>query len=236
MDDRTYMKMALELAAKGWGRTAPNPMVGAVVVRDGRVIGRGYHKAVGSAHAEVNALDDAGANAAGATLYVTLEPCNHTGRTPPCTEKIITSGIKRVVVAMPDPNPDVKGGGNAYLAEQGLSVETGICRKEAETLNEAFITFVRTKRPFVILKCAATLDGRIATRTGDARWVSGEASRGHVHHVRHGVDGIMVGINTVKNDNPSLTTRLDAPGGCRSDPYYIGYPPVDSRKCESIAA
>ena len=219
MDDRTYMNIALELAKKGWGRTAPNPMVGALVVRDSQVVGRGYHETVGSAHAEVNALDDAGNKAAGATLYVTLEPCNHTGRTPPCTEKILASGIKRVVVAMPDPNPDVTGGGTAYLTEKGLSVETGMCRQEAETLNEAFVTYVRTKRPFVIPKCAATLDGRIATRTGDARWVSGEASRAYVHNLRHGVDGILVGINTVKKDNPSLTTRLETPGGI--DPTRI---------------
>lgn len=207
--NKHFMKMALDLAAKGEGFTSPNPMVGAVVVRDGEVVGKGFHEAVGKAHAEVNAIDDAGASAKGATLYVTLEPCNHTGRTPPCTEKILTAGIKRVIVAMDDPNPDVTGGGNAYLRSRGVDVVSGICEPEAKKLNEVFIKHIRTKRPFVIVKCAATLDGRIATKTGDSRWVSGEESRRFVHRLRHAADGIMVGIDTVKKDDPSLTTRLD---------------------------
>lgn len=203
------MKMALDLAAKGRGFTSPNPMVGAVIVKGDRVVGKGYHQAAGKAHAEVNAIDDAGVSADGATLYVTLEPCNHFGRTPPCTEKILDAGIRRVVVAVKDPNPDVAGGGIDYLTNRGLAVSTGICEDEARRLNEVFIKYTKTKRPFSILKCAATLDGRLATRTGDSKWVTGEASRNFVHQLRHAVDAIMVGIDTVIKDDPSLTTRLE---------------------------
>ncbi len=219
MDDHSYMKQALDLAEKGRGWTSPNPMVGALVVKDGRIVGRGYHRRAGASHAEVNAIDDAGACARGATLYVTLEPCNHVGRTPPCTRKINETGIRRVVVAMRDPNPGVQGGGNGYLRARGIEVTTGICEKRARTLNEGFITWITTGRPFVIVKCAATLDGRIATRTGDSRWVTGPAARRFVHHIRHGVDGIMVGAQTVKKDDPSLTTRLDGETG--ADPTRI---------------
>jgi len=210
MDDQYFMRKALDLAGKGRGFTSPNPMVGAVVVKDGKIVGAGYHHTAGLPHAEVNALDDAGEGAEGATLYVTLEPCNHTGRTPPCTEKIIRSGVREVVSAMDDPNPSVAGGGHQYLASQGIQVKRGVCEDEATRLNEAFIKHACTGRPFVIVKCAATLDGRIATRTGDARWVTGRVSRLHVHRLRHAVDGIMVGINTVRADDPSLTTRLPA--------------------------
>ena len=203
------MKLALDLAGKGEGFTSPNPMVGAVVVKDGKVVGSGYHEAVGGPHAEVNAIDAAGKQAAGATLYVTLEPCNHTGRTPPCTAAIVTAGISRVVVAMADPNPKVAGGGSEYLKQKGLDVTTGVCEQQARRQNEFFAKYITTGRPFVIAKCAATLDGRIATRTGDSKWVTGETARRHVHHIRHAVDAIMVGINTVKMDNPSLTARLD---------------------------
>ena len=210
MDHQYYMRRALDLARKGRGFTSPNPMVGAVVVKDGRIVGEGYHPAAGQPHAEVNALDDAGEEARGATLYVTLEPCNHTGRTPPCTAKIIDAGIKTVVSAMEDPNPRVAGGGHAVLEAQGIRVHRGVCEKEARRLNEAFVKYICTGRPFVTVKCAATLDGRIATRTGDARWVTGPESRLHVHRLRHAVDGIMVGINTVRADDPSLTTRLSA--------------------------
>ena len=219
MDDKYFMKMALELAEKGLGFTSPNPMVGAVIVKDGKIVGKGYHEAVGKAHAEINAIYDAKTLAAGGTLYVTLEPCNHTGRTPPCTLKIAEAGIKRVVVAMKDPNPDVKGGGMDYLKNKGIDVAFGICEDEAKKLNEAFIKFVETGSPFVTLKCATTLDGRIATRTGDARWVSGEESRKFVHKLRHAADAIMVGVNTVKIDDPSLTTRLDDMNGL--DPARI---------------
>jgi diaminohydroxyphosphoribosylaminopyrimidine deaminase/5-amino-6-(5-phosphoribosylamino)uracil reductase len=211
IEDKRFMQMALDLAKKGEGFTSPNPMVGAVIVKDGKVVGKGYHKAAGEAHAEVNAIDDAGALAKNATLYVTLEPCNHTGRTPPCTEKIIASGIHRVVSAMNDPNPGIKGGGLDYLKNCGIKVSVGTCEKQAKKLNEIFIKHVGTKRPFTIVKCAATLDGRIATKTGDSRWVTGEESRQFVHQLRHAVDAIMVGINTVEKDNPSLTTRLTTP-------------------------
>ncbi len=213
------MKIALDLAKKGEGFTSPNPMVGAVIVKEGKVVGTGFHKALGEAHAEVVAIDEAGDSAKGATLYVTLEPCNHTGRTPPCTGKIVDANINRVVVAMKDPNPDVRGGGIDYLKQHGIDIVLGVCEDKAKKLNEAFIKYIGTKRPFVIIKCAATLDGRIATKTGDSRWVSGKESRAFVHRLRHAVDAIMIGINTVKQDDPSLTTRLNDLKG--HDPFRI---------------
>lgn len=213
MDDLHFMTLALEEAVKGQGYVSPNPMVGAIVVKDGQVVGRGYHQAVGGPHAEVHALDDAGEKSVGSTLYVTLEPCNHQGRTPPCTEKIIQSGIKRVVVAMADPNPDVKGGGNHYLMAQGIEVVCGIQEQAASALNESFIKYSQTKQPFVVLKMAATLDGRIATKTGDSRWVTGALARERVHHLRHALDAIMVGVGTIKADDPQLTTRLGGATG-----------------------
>ena len=219
MDDRHFMNMALDLAAKGQGFTSPNPMVGAVVVKDDQVVGRGYHKIAGGSHAEVNALEAAGEFAKGATLYVTLEPCNHTGRTPPCTRKILELGVARVVAAMKDPNPIVAGNGAEFLEQNGVQVTTGVCEAQAQKLNEAFIKYVCTGRPFVMAKCAATLDGRIATRTGDSRWVTGESARRYVHQLRHRTDAIMVGINTIRNDDPSLTTRL--PGSQGSDPARV---------------
>ncbi len=219
MDDQFYMKMALDLAENGRGYTSPNPVVGAVVVKDETVVGKGWHRAVGTAHAEVNALTDAGKAAEGATIYVTLEPCHHYGRTPPCTERILSAGIRRVVIAVADPNPNVTGGGADYLQQQGLEVTIGVCENAARQQNEAFFRFIRTGRPFVILKCASTLDGRIASRTGDSKWVTGPASRQYVHELRHAADGIMVGIGTVKADNPSLTTRLEGKNGV--DPHRI---------------
>ncbi len=209
MNDEYFIKIALDLAKQGAGFTSPNPMVGAVVVKDNKIVGKGFHEAVGKAHAEVNAINDAGIFANGATLYVTLEPCNHTGRTPPCTKKIVSSGIKRVVVAMGDPNPHVQGGGIDSLIDLGIEVTAGICENEAKKQNEIFLKYINTKRPFVIVKCAATLDGQIATKTGDSKWVTSEESRKYVHGLRHLYDAIMVGIDTVKTDDPSLTTRLD---------------------------
>jgi diaminohydroxyphosphoribosylaminopyrimidine deaminase/5-amino-6-(5-phosphoribosylamino)uracil reductase len=209
MDDQYFMKKALGLAEKGRGFTSPNPMVGAVVVQNDSVVGKGYHEVLGGAHAEVNAIKDAGQLVKGATLYVTLEPCNHTGKTPPCTKKVLESGISRIVVAMKDPNPEVKGGGIDYLKTHGVSITLGVCEDEAKKLNEAYLKYIITRRPFVTVKCASTLDGQIATRTGDSKWVTGEASRKFVHMLRHAVDAIMVGTNTVKKDNPSLTTRLE---------------------------
>lgn len=217
--DRYYMQMALELAARGTGYTSPNPLVGAVVVKDRRVVGRGCHERFGEAHAEINALRQAGEAARGATLYVTLEPCNHTGKTPPCTRAILAAGIRRVVVAMADPNPGVKGGGTAFLRMSGIEVLEGLAVEAARRQNEAYLKHTLTGTPFVILKCAATLDGRIATRTGDARWVSGPRSREFVHELRHAVDAILVGVGTVRTDDPSLTTRLPGRDGC--DPTRI---------------
>lgn len=208
MDDEIFMNRALELAEGGRGRTSPNPMVGAVVVKDGRIIGEGYHEGVGGAHAEVNALDAAGKNAAAATLYVTLEPCNHTGRTPPCTEKILASGIRRLVVAMADPNPHVRGGGIDLIRQQGIEVTTGVLKSQSRRLNEAYVKYITTGLPFVVVKCAATLDGWIATGSGDSKWVSGRQSRQYVHRLRHAMDAILVGVDTVVADDPRLTVRL----------------------------
>lgn len=210
MTDSDFMSAAIALAAKGRGYTSPNPMVGAVVVKDGNVIGSGWHHGPGLPHAEVEAISDAGDAARGSELYVTLEPCNHFGRTPPCTQRIIDAGIRRVVVATEDPNPFVKGGGIDALRARGIQVDTGICRDEAQTLIEDFIWYVEQgKKPFVILKCASTLDGRIATRTGDSRWITSEKSRAFVHQLRHAVDGILIGAGTLRTDNPSLTSRID---------------------------
>ena len=208
-DDIYFMQIALDLAKKGAGFTSPNPMVGAVVVKNGKIKGKGYHKAAGSAHAEVNAINDAGDHAAGSTLYVTLEPCNHFGRTPPCTKKIYDSGVQRVVIAMNDPNPDVQGGGIDYLKGKGIHVTLGVCEDQALRQNEIFVKYVKAKRPFVILKCAMTLDGYIATKTGDSKWITCPESRQFSHSLRHTCDAIMVGIGTVNEDNPRLTTRLD---------------------------
>jgi len=219
MNDTDFMKMALELAEKGRGFTSPNPVVGGVVVKDKKIVGKGYHQYIGGAHAEVNAIDDAGSLAKNATLYVTLEPCNHTGRTPPCTKKILDAGIRKVVVAMEDPNPEVDGGGIAFLKQHNVEVVTGICKKEANRQNEIFNKYAKTKHPFVLVKCAATLDGRIATKTGESKWVTGEESRKYVHRLRHEFDAIMVGIDTVAKDNPSLTTRLE--DGKGSDPVRV---------------
>ncbi len=213
------MKMALKLAEQGRGWTSPNPMVGAVIVKDGKLVGKGFHQAAGGLHGEIHALNDAGEKASGATLYVTLEPCNHTGRTPPCTQAILKSGIKRVVAGMKDPNPRVTGGGLSYLKSQGLDVSAGVCEDECRHLNEIFIKYATTSLPFVILKCAATLDGRIATRTGDSKWITNPLSRQFVHELRHAVDAIMVGKGTVLKDNPRLTTRIE--NRKASDPIRI---------------
>jgi diaminohydroxyphosphoribosylaminopyrimidine deaminase/5-amino-6-(5-phosphoribosylamino)uracil reductase len=219
MKHEAYMRMALDLAAKGAGYVAPNPMVGAVVVKDDRIVGRGYHQALGAPHAEVNAINDAGEMAREATLYVTLEPCHHYGRTPPCTRKVLEAGIRRVVVAMADPNSHVTGGGNAFLSAQGVDVIVGVCEPDALRLNESFVKFIKSQSPFVVLKMAATLDGRIATRTGDSRWVTGPQARALVHQLRHEMDAVMVGIGTALADDPELTTRLEKGRGI--DPIRI---------------
>ena len=219
MDGQKYMEMALKLAEKGKGFTSPNPMVGAVIVKDDVVISTGHHRKAGGDHAEVDAIKKAGEAARGATIYVNLEPCNHVGRTPPCSERILSAGIKRVVSAMDDPNPGVKGGGHQHLKEHGVDIVRGVCENQARRLNEIFIKNSVTGLPFVIVKCAATLDGRIAARSGDSRWVSGEESRDYVHGLRHLTDAIMVGIGTAMQDDPSLTTRLNGMKG--RDPIRV---------------
>jgi diaminohydroxyphosphoribosylaminopyrimidine deaminase/5-amino-6-(5-phosphoribosylamino)uracil reductase len=207
-EDEVYMRRALTLAARARGRTAPNPMVGAVVVSEGRIVGEGFHPGAGAPHAEALALRQAGVAAREGTLYVTLEPCCHYGRTPPCTEAVLASGVRRVVVAMVDPFPKVAGGGLSRLREAGLRVECGILEREARELDRAYLKAVESGLPWVTLKMAMTLDGKIATRTGDSRWVTGEAARRHVHRLRGWNDAVMVGIGTAKADNPLLTARL----------------------------
>jgi len=211
MNDATYMKLALSLAAKGAGRVSPNPMVGAVVVKEDRIIGRGYHRAYGKPHAEVEALKKAGAAAQGADLYVTLEPCNHQGKTPPCTQAVLNAGIRRVVMATRDPNPRVNGGGAEFLQAQGVQVEIGLLADEARRLNEAWFKWVETGLPFVVAKAACSLDGKIATAGGESQWLTGEQARAFGHHLRHQLDAILVGVGTVLADDPQLTTRLPSP-------------------------
>lgn len=200
------MNLAIKLARRG--RTSPNPMVGAVVVKDGIIVGKGYHHSAGEPHAEALALDEAGEQAAGASMYVTLEPCCHTGRTPPCVGAIIRAGIKRVCVAMEDPDSKVAGMGLAALKQAGIEVECGLMQEQARALNEAYIKHRTTGMPLVILKSAMSLDGRIATRTGDSKWITSEPSRAFAHKIRRDVDAIVVGANTARMDNPKLTARV----------------------------
>ncbi|MDT3703983.1 MAG: bifunctional diaminohydroxyphosphoribosylaminopyrimidine deaminase/5-amino-6-(5-phosphoribosylamino)uracil reductase RibD [Thermincola sp.] len=214
-----YMHMALELAERARGRTSPNPLVGAVIVKDGDIAGLGYHQKAGTPHAEVHALRAAGDKARGAALYVTLEPCSHYGRTPPCSEAIIAAGIKEVYVAMQDPNPLVAGRGIKQMQDAGLTVHLGLLEKDARRLNEIFIKYITTKRPFILFKSAMTADGKIATGLGHSRWVTGEAAREKVHRLRDWYDAILVGVNTVLADNPALTCRL--PIGEGRDPIRI---------------
>jgi len=206
--DLEFMERALELAERGAGRTSPNPMVGAVIVYAGAVVGEGYHERAGADHAEIVAIKRAGERARGATMYVTLEPCSHYGRTPPCTDAIISAGIARVVAAHVDPHELVAGRGIERLKEAGIEVEVGMLETRARRLNEAHVKFSETGLPFVYMKYAMSIDGKIATRTGNARWVTGEAARRRVHELRDRVDAIMVGSGTVRADNPELTTRL----------------------------
>jgi diaminohydroxyphosphoribosylaminopyrimidine deaminase/5-amino-6-(5-phosphoribosylamino)uracil reductase len=211
MTDQVFMRRALELAERGRGLTSPNPMVGAVVVRDGEVVGEGFHARAGAAHAEVEALGAAGARARGATLYVTLEPCNHHGRTPPCAPIVRASGVRRVVAALADPNPFVAGGGADALRSAGIVVEIGLLDAEATAQNRAFLTAMRERRPHVTLKAGMTADGKIADVHGTARWITGEAARADSHRQRSETDAIVVGITTILRDDPALTVRLDAP-------------------------
>ena len=207
--DISFMKRALSLAAKAKGMTSPNPMVGAVVVKNGKIISEDYHKKAGEPHAEALAISNAGDKAKGADLYVTLEPCCHKDkRTPPCTGAIINSGIKKVFIAMKDPNPKVSGKGIEELKKHGITVVNGIFEDKAKILNEAYIKYITTKTPFVILKTAMTLDGKIATPEGQSKWITGEAARKIVHQMRSSVDAILTAVGTVKADNPELTARI----------------------------
>lgn len=202
------MRRALFLARKGDGFVSPNPMVGAVVVKNGMIVGEGWHQEFGGAHAEVNAIESAGKQASGANLYVNLEPCNHYGKTPPCTDLIIRSGIKKVFIGMQDPNPQVNGKGTEILRKNGIEVETGLLEAECESLNEFFIKYIITGTPFVLLKYAMTLDGKIATVENASRWITGEKSRKIVHELRHSMGSVMVGADTVIYDDPMLNVRL----------------------------
>lgn len=209
MAEEQFMKRAIELAKQGSGWTAPNPLVGAVVVKNGRVIGEGYHRKYGELHAERNALAACSEDPAGATLYVTLEPCCHYGKTPPCTEIIIEKKIAKVVIGSRDPNPKVAGKGARILREHGIEVVEDYMREACDALNPVFFHYITTKTPYVVLKFAMTLDGKIATRTGASKWITGEAARNHVHQLRSRYAGILAGIGTVLADDPMLNCRID---------------------------
>ena len=204
-----YMRMAIELAKKGAGAVNPNPMVGAVVVKDGEVIGRGYHKFFGGPHAEVYALEEAGKEAEGATIYVTLEPCSHYGKTPPCAKKIIDMGIKKCFIGSSDPNPKVAGKGVAMLKEAGIEVVENVLKEECDEINQVFFKYIKTRIPYLFVKCGITLDGKIALSNGISKWITNSISREKVQYYRNKFMGIMVGINTVLTDNPSLTARIE---------------------------
>lgn len=207
--DEKYMRIAIELAKRGIGAVNPNPLVGAVVVKDNKIIGEGWHKKFGGPHAEVWALNEAGENAKGSTIYVTLEPCSHQGKTPPCAEKILKSGIKRCVIANFDSNPLVSGKGIKLLKDSGVEVEVGILEKEAKEINKIFFKYIENSSPYLFLKCGITLDGKIATRSGKSKWITNEIAREKVQFLRTKFMAIMVGINTILKDNPSLDSRLD---------------------------
>jgi diaminohydroxyphosphoribosylaminopyrimidine deaminase / 5-amino-6-(5-phosphoribosylamino)uracil reductase len=219
----SHMRSAFALARRAEGRTSPNPMVGAVIVKDGRVVGEGYHRRAGEPHAEVEALRDAGDSARGATMYVTLEPCAHYGRTPPCVDAIIAAGVAEVQYAVGDPNPRVNGKAHAQLEAAGVIASRGLCEDEALELNQPFFKHVTTGRPLVTAKFAMSLDGRIATRAGDSRWISNEASRQRSHELRNVTDAILIGAGTVLADNPRLTTRL-SPLYAREGPDDVRHP------------
>lgn len=217
--DIKYMERAVQLSKKGIGYTNPNPLVGAVIVKNNKVIGEGYHKKYGGPHAEINALNNAIEDVKGGTIYVTLEPCSHFGKTPPCAKAIIEHKITKAVIGMVDPNPVVSGNGIRMLKEAGIEVVTGVLEDEVVRLNEVFIKYITTKLPFCTMKTAMTLDGKIAAFTGDSKWISGQMSREYVHKLRHRVSGIMVGVGTVIEDDPRLTTRLSHQMGI--DPVRI---------------
>lgn len=203
---KKYMELTLKLAEKGRGLTSPNPMVGCIIVKRGRIVGKGFHRKAGTEHAEVLAINEAGKKAINSTMYVNLEPCSHWGRTPPCTEKIVEAGAREVIIGMKDPNPLVDG--FRELKFRGLKTKIGILEREAKKLNEAYIKYMRTKRPYVMIKVAMSADGRIATKTGDSKYITSKEARAYVHKLRTEVDAVMVGLNTVLRDNPELTPRL----------------------------
>jgi diaminohydroxyphosphoribosylaminopyrimidine deaminase/5-amino-6-(5-phosphoribosylamino)uracil reductase len=206
-DHRSFMRHALRLAQRGRGRASPNPMVGAVIVSGARIVGAGYHRGPGTAHAEIIALEQAGDKAAGAVMYLTLEPCTHHGRTPPCAPRVCASGLARVVIASQDPNPRVVGAGIEALRQAGIAVEVGLLREQENRLNEAYRKYITTRRPFVTLKLAMSLDGKIATRTRQSRWITGERARTMAHRLRAASDAVLVGVGTVIADDPLLTAR-----------------------------
>nr|WP_255534821.1 bifunctional diaminohydroxyphosphoribosylaminopyrimidine deaminase/5-amino-6-(5-phosphoribosylamino)uracil reductase RibD [Halobacillus sp. GSS1] len=210
--DERYMRMAVDMARETVGQTSPNPSVAAIVVKHNQMVGVGVHVKAGEPHAEVHALRMAGEKARDAEIYVTLEPCSHYGQTPPCAEAILEAGIKRVVVASNDPNPKVSGRGIRMMREHGLEVKTEVLKEEADEINASFFHFIQKKEPYVRLKTAMSLDGKIATSTGESQWITGEEARRDGHHYRHRSDGILVGINTVLMDNPKLTTRIEGEG------------------------
>lgn len=228
--DGTHMRRALLLAARAGSGTYPNPMVGAVVVRAGKVVGEGFHRRAGGPHAEVIALKRAGARARGATLYVTLEPCAHTGRTPPCVEAVAQAGVRRVVAAMTDPNPLNRGRGLRRLKASGIRASTGLMEKEARALNRPFVTRMTRGRPFVTVKMAQSLDGKIATASGESRWISGPKARAWVHRLRAESDAVLVGVGTVLKDDPLLTARLR---GVKREPARVV---LDSRLRTPVGA
>lgn len=235
-DDEGWMRQALTLAERGRGAVEPNPLVGAVVVRDGRCVGQGWHEQFGGPHAEVNALTETGVPARGSTLYVTLEPCCHHGKTPPCVGAILQAGIARVVVAMPDPFPAVSGQGIQQLRAAGVAVDVGLCQSEAESLNRPYLTLLRKERPYVHCKWAMTLDGKLASRSGDSKWISNESSRRIVHRLRSRMDAIVIGAGTLRADDPLLTVR---PPGPRIPTRIVvstqPYLPLDSQLVRTLA-
>jgi diaminohydroxyphosphoribosylaminopyrimidine deaminase / 5-amino-6-(5-phosphoribosylamino)uracil reductase len=217
--DRYYMHLALKEARKGLGRTSPNPCVGSVIVKNNYIISRGYHRKAGEPHAEINALRKAGKEAVGSTIYITLEPCNHTGRTPPCSHALVDAGVKRVVVGMEDPNPLVQGSGIGYLLQRGIEVVSGVLAEECREINRPFLKHITTAMPWVVMKAGVSLDGRITYKKGKSGWITGPESTAMVHRLRDLSDAIMVGINTICIDNPSLTTRLPQKRG--KDPVRV---------------
>lgn len=217
--DQQYMKQAMELAEKARGRTGPNPLVGALIVKNGQIIGKGYHQKYGGHHGEVNAFNAQTETAKGATLYVTLEPCHHFGKTPPCVDRVIKEGVGRVVIGLKDPNPLVAGKSIEKLQKHGIDTTVGVLEAALKEQNRIFLKYIRSQRPYTVIKTAMSLDGKIATASGESRWITGEQARGYVHVLRDQMAGIMVGVGTVIEDNPSLTTRFSHKEG--ADPHRI---------------